>query len=404
MITSFRSRVLGFLTFALFLLLVQPLTAKTAPTPQPTANSDDRTKDPTPDDYSKMMPWYDRVTLSGFINAGYVKTGGNGAEYNGHFYAGERFFGANLFIDATIDEGIAAHNELFFYNQVVDLKEMVILFKDPLKNGGLVNLKVGRMDIPFGDEYNWQFPLDNWMILRTAEWPWGFSQGVEVFGHSGPAKWILSVMDGLGGSGFPLDHDDDMGKMVNAKFDLNPAEGLHLSVSGMDSGRHATSPLFLNDVNITAVAGSPSTMVAYQAWEADARIKLDAVQVRGDIGQLYLNDVEPYSRTLTYYYGEAKVNITREFYLVGRYSAIGTFDSQKGYQFGGDYDEGPDFGFDLKSMTRYGFGAGYWIGADTVLKAEVDQDSLALIDPAVGVDPDPGTDRYTFATEVAVKF
>jgi hypothetical protein len=355
-----------------------------------------------------MMPWYDRVTFSGFVNAGYVKTGANGAEVDGHFYAGERLFGANLFIDATIDEGIAMHNEILFYNQAMNLEELYVVFKDPLKNGGLVNLKVGRMDIPFGDEYLWQYPLDNWMVLRTAEWPWGFSQGVEAFGHSGPLKWVVSVMDGLGGGtgedDFPFDHDDNLGKMVNAKLDLNPVEWLHLSVSGMDSGQHTTSALLLNDVNVVPVSGSPSAMVAFQAWEADAKISLDPVQVRGNIGQLYLNDVDPYSRTLTYYYGEAKVNITRDLYLVGRYSAIGTFDANKGYAFGGDYDEGPSFNFDLKSMTRYGLGAGYWIGADTVLKAELDQDTLTLIDPAVGVDPDPGTDRYTFATEVAVKF
>ena len=124
MITSFRSRVLGFLAFPLFMVLSAPLAAKTTPTPQPTVNKDDKTQDQAPDDYSKMMAWYDRVTLSGFVNGGYVKTGTDGAEANGHFYAGERLFGANLFIDATIDEGIALHNELFFYNQAVNLKEM----------------------------------------------------------------------------------------------------------------------------------------------------------------------------------------------------------------------------------------------------------------------------------------
>ena len=393
------------------LISFAPLSAKTATAAKPAESPEAGTpseEQPSNDDL-KMMPWYDRIAISGFVNAGYVKTGHDGAEPNGHFYAGERLFGANLFIDAKIAEGISAHNELFFYNQAVNLKELYVLFKDPLKTGGLLNLKVGRMDIPYGDEYLWQFPMDNWMVLRTAEWPWGYSQGVEVLGHSGTVRWFVSVMDGLGsGTGeddFPLDHDDNLGKMVNAKLDLDPADWLHLSVSGMDSGRHASSALLLNDVNLQPVGGSPSAMVAYQAWQADARLKFGAaVELRGDFGNVFLNDVDPYSRTLTYYYAEAKVGLTDELYLVGRYSAIGTFDASKGYLLGGDYDNGPNFGFNLKSITRAGFGIGYWIGSDTLLKVEVDEDSLTLIDPAVGVVPDPGTDRYTLATEVAVRF
>jgi hypothetical protein len=365
-----------------------------------------------------MKQWFDRIDLSGFVNAGYVKTGGNGNEPNGHFYAGERLFGANLFIDANIDDGILAHNELLFYNQTIDLDELYIEFKDPLKTGGLLSLKVGRIDIPYGDEYLWQSAIDNPMILRTAEWPWGFSQGVEVFGHAEGWTWVSSVMDGLGfgggEGGFPFDRDDSTGKMVNLKLNYDPTDWVHLSASAMDGGPHASSAMILNGINIAPVgsAGGPSvlgishnSMVDFQAWQADARLRFgQTVQLRGDFGNVFINDTDAYARQLTYYYGEAKVNITPDFYLVGRYSAIGTFDNGKGYMFGGDYDGAASFGYDLKSFSRVGCAVGYWLSNNTVWKAEVDNDTLALIDPAVGVDPDPGNNRYTVATEVVVKF
>ncbi len=126
--------------------------------------------------------------------------------------------------------------------------------------------------------------------------------------------------------------------------------------------------------------------------------------MRGDAGFVQIDDMEPYARTLFYYYGEAKWDIASNFYAVGRLSAIGTFDGAKGYQFGGDYNgaAGP-FNFDMKSLTRVGFALGYKINESTVLKAEIDNDTIQLIDAASGME-NPGTDRYTLAAEAAVKF
>ena len=372
-----------------------------------------------------MRQWFDRIDLSGFVNAGWVKTGADGAELNGHFYAGERLFGANLFIDAKIADDILAHNELYFYNQEVDLKELYVEFKDFLKTDGLFSLKVGRIDIPYGDEYLWQNAIDNPMVLRTAEWPWGFSQGIEVFGRSGSVGWIASVMDGfawgVGEDGHPFDHDDSPFKAFNGKLNLDPTDWFHLSASAMENGTHSSSALILDGVNITPVgtiidAGgpatvtstlgiSPSSAVDFQAYQFDARLKLgNLVQLQGDYGTVNIIDVAPFGRSLRYYYGEAKVNITSQFYVVGRYSAIGTFDSTKGYMFGGDYDGATSFGFDVKSFSRLGGALGYKITDNTILKVEVDNDTVQLIDAAVAAGIVPGNDRYTLASEVDVKF
>jgi hypothetical protein len=361
-----------------------------------------------------LTQWADRIKISGFTNAGYVKTGTDGAEPDGHFYAGERLFGAGIFLDAQVDPNISVYNELFLYNQAVTMKDLYVQFKDPFGTGNLLNFRVGRIDLPYGDEYLWDYPMDNPMILRTAEWIWGFSQGVLVYGHSGALGWQASITDGLAAPA--LDHDDSTDKSLNAKLTFNPERWLHFALSGMDGGNHAASNLVLNSVNIAPVGtlqngvtlstlgASPSAMVDFQAWQGDARIQLGHLRLMGDFGMVYIDDVDPFARTLAYYFGEAKLDLTREFYLCARYSSIGTFNPNEGYMFGGDYDNATNFGYDVESLSRVGAAIGYKLGKNTLWKAEVDDDMITLIGPAVGKDPNPGTSRYTLATEVDVRF
>ena len=199
-----------------------------------------------------LGPLANSLKISGFTNAGYVKTGTDGSQPDGHFYAGERLFGAGIFLNAQVDKNISVYNELFLYNQAVTMKELYVQFKDPFQTGNLLSFRVGRIDLPYGDEYLWQYPIDNPMILRTAEWVWGFSQGVLVFGHSGALGWQASITDGLSTPFF--DHDDSTGKCLNAKLTFNPDSGLHFALSGMDSGSHAASNLVLDTVNIAPVS------------------------------------------------------------------------------------------------------------------------------------------------------
>lgn len=359
-----------------------------------------------------LGPLANSLKISGFTNAGYVKTGTDGAQPDGHFYAGDRLFGAGIFLNAQVDKSISVYNELFLYNQAVTMKELYVQFKDPFQTGNLLSFRVGRIDLPYGDEYLWQYPIDNPMILRTAEWVWGFSQGVLVFSHSGALGWQASITDGLSTPFF--DHDDSTGKCLNAKLTFNPDSGLHFALSGMDGGNHAASNLVLDTVNIapvgsvsgspSALGASPSAMVDVKAWQGDARLKLGPLRLMGDYGMVYIDDVSPYSRTLSYYFGEAKLDLTREFYICGRYSAVGTFNSNEGYMFGGDYDNAIDYGYDTESFSRVGGALGYKLDKNTVWKAEVDNDTITLINPAIGKDPNPGTSRYTLATEIDVKF
>ena len=39
-------------------------------------------------------------------------------------------------------------------------------------------MKLGRIDIPFGDEYLWQDAIDNPLITNSAAYPYGWDEGI----------------------------------------------------------------------------------------------------------------------------------------------------------------------------------------------------------------------------------
>lgn len=368
----------------------------------PGAAASDASLDPT--------QWYNRITLSGFANAGFVQTGANGAEPEGHFYASERELGSMLFLDATLSDDISLHNEFYLYNQALGLKQLYIEVRNPAGGEGLLSLRIGRIDIPFGEEYLWQNADDNPMILRTAAWPWGYSQGLLLFGRLGLFRWIVSGMDGQGSAS--LSTDNGTGKSFVSRLSLDPATWLHLSASGIKDGEYDESALTFNGnpltpLGATSLASGPSTSstVAFEAGEGDLVLKLGRrFRLRGDYGMVSVADRAPYDRTFSYYYGEAKFDLTRTVYLVGRYSAIGTFDPKKGYEFGGDYDNATDFNDDVESLTRAGGAIGWNILDNLVWKVEGDNDTVQLIDAARLAGLNQGASRWTAASEFVAKF
>lgn len=352
-----------------------------------------------------MRQWFDRITIGGDLNVGFVKTGLAGTQPNGLFYAGGNIYGANLFIDAELGDGFWAHNTLSVSSSGLGVEELYVQAKDFLHTDGLVSAKAGRMDIPFGEEYLWQYPFENPMVLRTTAWPWDEDEGVEAFGKAGQLSYVAAVMSGSSNTYSGADDSPYLSLVGRAGYD--PTDWLHLGVSAMENGNHASSAIAFNFVHITPVTGSPSKTVDFQAYETDATVKIShVVKLSGDGGLVSIDDVNPYSRTLYYYYGQAQVNLTDEFYVCGRYSDIGTFNSTQGYNFGGDYDGAflltP---FDTESLSRIGTALGYKLNDSTVIKVEVDDDSIGLISSAPPTDAaKAGGNRYTYSSEVDVKF
>ena len=110
----------AWMAISMILVFAHPLWGQSIPRDNQGSASDNSS--PVTANGDTLSQWMDRLNLSGFTNAGYVKTGQNEAEPNGHFYAGERLFGAGLFLDAQVADSISVYNELFFYNQAVTMK------------------------------------------------------------------------------------------------------------------------------------------------------------------------------------------------------------------------------------------------------------------------------------------
>jgi hypothetical protein len=353
-----------------------------------------------------LQQWFDRITIGGDFNVGFLKTGPKALQPNGLFYAGGNIYGANLFIDADLGDGLWAHSTLSVASSGLGVEELYVQAKDFLHTDGLISAKAGRMDIPFGEEYLWQYPFENPMVLRTTAWPWDEDEGVEAFGKAGQVSYVAAVLSGS--SGTYAGSDDSPYYSLVGRVGYDPTDWLHLGASAMENGSHASSAFALNFVHITPVAGSPSKLVDFQAYETDATVKIARlIKLSGDGGLVSIDDVNPYARTIYYYFGQAQVNLTDELYICGRYSAIGTFNSSQGYKFGGDFDGAFALtpAFDTESLSRVGMAVGYKLNDSTVFKVEADEDAIGLISSApAGEVAAAGQDRYTLATEVDVKF
>jgi hypothetical protein len=86
-----------------------------------------------------------------------------------------------------------------------------------------------------------------------------------------------------------------------------------------------------------------------------------------------------------------------------RYSEVGTYDSNEGYQFDGvGIAEGETLGYDVERFQRIAGGIGWKANPNTLVKLEVGRDHFWLIDGSpLSADND---DRLYFAVGLVVSF
>ena len=115
-----------------------------------------------------------------------------------------------------------------------------------------------------------------------------------------------------------------------------------------------------------------------------------------------------FDRDIYYFQFEPKWNLGSRFAnkwaVVGRVSAIGTFNNDKGYYFTSRFDTGGnDFGFDSKSMYRYSLGLDYRLNPRTIIKFEYSMDDFHLIHDSTKIHAG-NKDRDLIGIIAAVKF
>jgi len=346
---------------------------------------------------------FGRVDLSGEGGIALFNTGSEGLAPNPEFLVDE----ARLFIQAPV------WKEVYFYGDVdlatrenmdtqVYLGELYLDFEDVSQLWGhddQLNVRAGRMDIPFGEEYLTRYAIDNPFILHSVSDFWGVDSGVEVYGALGKFSYVVAVQNGGGDDVQEYNGD----KSVAGRISFDPNRHWHFSVSGMRTGdlnaqnEGASAEWFANET--VQSIGSPATTTFHvNAVELDmtARWASGYVQAFGGCAQYGDNDpAADNSRNIFYYSAGVVQNLPEQFYAAARFSEV---IADKGIPLLGNGDYG-DYGDPLTSdLWRLSLGIGYRFSDQLIIKAEY------AFEGGQQVDGESRNQENFFGTEIAFKF
>jgi len=341
------------------------------------------------------------VLISGEGAAGIFDTQSGGKYPNAALLLDE----ARLFVDAPIWE------DVYFYGEVdlqtreeadlgVYLGELYLEWENLGKfwnQDQMLNARLGQFYIPFGEEYQNRFAIDNALISHSLSDIWGLNPGSELYGSWKPLTYVVAVQNG----GISTLNDSTADKSVAGRIGFDPKSWLHFSVSGMRTGHLSVA----NDMISAAWFGggffSPLTTNAtiFQAnmAEADAQAKWKGGYVRLAGGYAGYDDNHPSGgdhRNIYYYYAEALQHLAPKFYAAARWSQIRVPDG--GYPIVGDSSDFP--GLSTSDIWRLSLGLGCHFNEHLLLKVEYSFEQRRLV---TGGFRD---DENLFAAEAAFKF
>ncbi len=350
-------------------------------------------------------PWYQNAELSGFAAFWLADSGADGTRPEAGFVVKE----SSLFLEAEAWQDMA----LFFEIQTTALQrdhssslrtgEVYAHFRNALKKWGdhLLGIKVGRSDIPFGEEYLWQDAPDNPLISNSAAYPWLWDEGLVFYGAARDLNWVLAVMDGT----LSRSQEDDAAKAIIGKISGRPHQALHLSFSLMKNGASERTALLLGGSPLQPVAGSPSLRIDALLYQLDTQWAPNP-QTRFDLsfGRAAIQDAaDAFDRDLTWFMLQGRYSATNRLHAAARYSEIGTYDNDAGYKIDGEFLAGGNaFAFDVKRLRRIVVGMGWQINPHSALKLELGRDTFALI-TASPFDTS-GDERSHLVAELHVSF
>lgn len=361
-------------------------------------------------------PWWQNFEFYGFAAAGYYDTGSNGTRANGGFEIKE----ASLFVEATVWENAAVFVEVQLNRLGKDdalftrTGEVYLHFRDvTVAQNWKLGVKLGRIDIPFGEEYLWQDAIDNPLVTNSAAYPYGWDEGVLAYWQIGSWSWIASITDGTD----TRSRDDNSDKAINLKVSRQLSDSLYFSFSAMRNGDGAKSAIEFGGSHFEPVGASHASSLGTSAspevgallFQFDAKYDFKVFGERNAYvsvfgGQASQSDDSPgFDRDFRWFTIEPLVSIAPDFYLVGRYSEIGTYDSAEGYHFDGKTFAGGNaaFGYDTERFRRLSIGAGWYPNPRVVAKFEIGKDWYSLIDASLA----PNNGRREFVSvELAARF
>jgi hypothetical protein len=265
---------------------------------------------------------------------------------------------------------------------------------------GQLNLRAGRMYIPFGEEYLTRYAIDDPLISHSVADIWGYGPGVELYGALGKFNYVLAVQNDSGKNGV---QDFNGDKAVSGRIGYDPNKHLHFSVSAMRTGNLNVqnddySSLWFGNEYLQPLGGPQTTLFHAELAEGDvtARWASGHITAFGGYGRYGDNDpMASNGRNFFFYSAEAVQNLPKKFFAAMRFSQV---ISDKGVPILGLGSYGT-YGDDLTTeLWRLSLGLGYRFSDQLLVKTEYSFEG--------GRDLD-GTQRDHedfFGTEAAFKF
>lgn len=385
--------------------------------------------------------WYRRLHLSGNADVAFLYGEQHSRAKDGRFVVDN----ARLFLDVDLGEDLrpggvpvadlaSAYVEWDIARHAAFLNRIGSLYVrlDGLGSLPALNLKMGRMAIPFGEEYTrWtEGRPANPFLGFTAAAPYGWDEGIELFGSLGERlfSYTVAVMDG----------DEAFGKnthaepAVVAKLSVRPREWLCFSVSGIRTGAFgdasvpARSALILSAGFVTPFGSGTEEYGADVRLPTDPDPKIqdlrgyeaDIVLERPGMGRLWLGfgqlRIEAagdgrFDRLLYYGVAEGVLELgllapaLDRVYLAARYSVISTSDRDRGYEFNAD-DRGDDLGFNTHAVHIATGALGLKIVENVTFKVEGSWVHFGVIRSASAAVRELAAHRSIFAAGFSVGF
>jgi len=344
-----------------------------------------------------------KAVLSGEGGVGFQKTGSEGFSPNSSFTVEE----ARLFLDAPV------WKDVYFFSEVdlatpennsaqVNLNELYVDFENVSQLWGRddqLNVRVGKLDIPFGEEYLTRHAIDNPLILNSVSDFWGVNPGVEIYGALEKFSYCVAVQNG-GGSGLQDDNDD---KAVAGRISFDPNRHWHFSMSGMRTGNinaqnSGLSAEWFGNGFFQSIGSPATTTFHVNAVELDTTARWAGGYVKAFGGFAQYGDNDPTrgnGRDIFYYSAEVVQNLPKNFYAVTRLSeAI----AANGYPIVGNGSAGEYFSALTTDLWRLSLGLGYRFCDRLIIKTEY------AFEGGRQVNGESRNQENFFGTEVAFKF
>ncbi len=302
----------------------------------------------------------------------------------------------NVYFFSEWDLVIHEANDEFFH-----LGELYLDVENVLKywtDQEYLSLRVGRIDIPFGEEYLVRDAIDNPLISHSLTDFWGVDEGVELYGKAFGFDYVFAVQNG----GHPTLHDYDSDKAFSGRIGYNIGKHARLSFSGIRTGdlsseKDKFSELWFGGGFFRSLSFTGDTFQV-QAYEGDGQIYWDSGHLKLAGGYFKYDDDDQFvenARDGYFYSAEAMQRLTSKLYAAGRFSQILPEKGMPIIGFGnfGDYLFGPL----TENLWRLSLGLGYRWSENFITKVEYSHENGKLTSGA-------RRDIDFFGAELAFKF